>query len=124
LDKSDPLISPHGRRRDFFGRREKSLYKEAFSYLPQATVSDHVKFIIGPLEEAIPEGRVIIEKHDSLLAEVKLGYEEPFAIKFKELMEQAIDFRQCSLSRDYQLIIPAEIKKGMNWKDMEEMKLA
>lgn len=124
VENNNFLVSPHGRRRDFFGRRNnKQFWKEVYSHLSQATVSDHTKFSMPLLLEQHPSAEFLIEKHDSLLCEVLLTEKERYCNSFKQVYERPINFRNCSISRNYELVIPAEIKCGgteTSWGDLEE----
>lgn len=117
------LESPHGRIRQFFGSRDNTLYKEAYSMIPQATVSDHTKLTMPFLLEDIPSAEFLIEKHDSLLMEVP-EIEKEYAIdRFRKHLERPISFRTGSFKRDFELVIPAEIKwSDTNWLDMRKVK--
>jgi uracil-DNA glycosylase family 4 len=123
IDKHRRLISPHGRRRDFFGRVSEDMYKQAFSTIPQATVSDHNKFTaLSKLVEKFPEPLAIplAESHDSLTFEVKNGIYAKFMDAFEAAIETPIDFNGCCLPRDYQLVIPGDIQYSTtNWKEMQ-----
>lgn len=126
LTDGSVLVTPQGRRREFFGRRGKDFFKEAYSFIPQPTVSDHTKSCILPCTTAFPDAHCILEKHDSLTFEVPIGQDIDFAIEFKRQMERPIDFSRCSIARDYQLVIPAEIKTGepgASWAELKEVKL-
>lgn len=124
LRKNHFLISPHGRRRSFFGEMNKETYNEAISTLPQCTVSDQMKFSIPMLEERMPGVRILAECHDSLLAEVKESEKEKYAEIFKEVVTRPIDFTRCSLSREFQLVIPCELSYSSDsWDKMEDLKI-
>lgn len=115
------LISPQGRRRDFFGKLDWHLYNEAISQIPQATVSDQMKFSMPILNETLDRNqyRWIYEGHDALMAEVKPDYRETFCKEFTKVVERPIDFRGCSLSRDFDLKIPCELEwSDTNWLGM------
>jgi uracil-DNA glycosylase family 4 len=120
------LIAPNGRRRDFFDRIDKHTYNEGISFLPQAIVSDQTKFygIVPTFSDpsissfAYP----LAEMHDGVLAEVRIGRELEYARAYKKNIEVGIDFRSCTLSRDYVLNIPAEVSVGENWFYLEEVK--
>jgi len=105
------LQTPYGRRRDFFAKRNDSLWRVAYSYIPQSLVSDHYKLTILPLESAFSEteARTVVEKHDSLMAEVRIDKVKEWARAFKKFSEREIDFRTGSLPVDYSLVIPSEI---------------
>jgi len=126
IDQFRYLISPHGRRRDFFGRVEDPMYKQAFSTIPQATVSDHNKFtIISKLVEKFPPPIAfpICESHDSLTFEVAIGAKDKFCESFLNAVRIPIDFNECCLKRDYQLVIPGEVTLGeISWGEMVEWK--
>ncbi len=122
LDRERKLVNPYGRRRDFFGRMGDSLYRVGFAQIPQSTVSDHTKFSTIILDALLPSSSCLCEKHDGLLYEVPTEDAGKFAETFKKVYERPIDFRQCSLPRDFDLIIPAEVKMSKdNWLDMTEI---
>jgi uracil-DNA glycosylase family 4 len=118
------LSTPHGRRRQFFGKLNDDLFKEAYSYIPQAVVSDHTKFTtIRPLAEAFPDAWFLSESHDSATFEVRDYEVEKFIDAFKRAGETPIDFsEEGSLRRDCQLVIPVEIKTGCDWYNMKEVR--
>lgn len=116
------LITPHGRRRDFFGRVNEETYKQAFATIPQATVSDHNKFtILGTLvKEFSPAVAIpIAESHDSLTFEVRNDVRDQFIESFKRAIETPINFLKCSLPRDVEIVIPGEI----HWSDEDWSKV-
>ena len=127
-DPGHCLIAPNGRRRDFFDRIDKNTYNEAISQLPQTIVSDQTKFEgIGKTWKdgsTYSYAHLLVEAHDGILAEVKRGREEEFYTLYKNNIEsEPIDFRTCTLRRDYQLTIPCEVSVGENWYEMEEVKV-
>ncbi len=122
-DNGNKLVSPHGRPRMFFEKWGEDMFKEAYSFIPQATVSDHTKFAMLRVEARAPWINVVQESHDSFLSLVPIGREVEAGRIIKEEYEVPIDFSKCSLSRG-QIVIPAEIKVGYtNWKDMKDLKL-
>jgi hypothetical protein len=67
---------------------------------------------------------LINEAHDGVLSEVKLGFELKYAKIYKENVEKEIDFRRCTLSRDFNLKIPCEISISKeSWYDLEDVKI-
>ena len=118
------LISPHGRRRSFYGELNNETYNEAISVLPQCTVSDHMKFSMPMIEERMPGIRILAESHDSLLAEIKKDELEKYANIFKEIVTRPINFNTCSLSRDFELSIPCEMSYSEDsWQEMIDFKI-
>lgn len=112
-----------GRRREFFERWGRELWKEGYAFLPQSIVSDNTKAAGLAAKKLVPDIQFIGESHDSLLFQRdKEDYEEVAGI-VKNCMERAIDFSKCTLSRDYKLVIPAEIEVGENYKDLKKLKV-
>lgn len=113
------LMSPHGRRRMFFDRWGEDLFKEAYAYIPQSTVSDHLKFTAMVIERRCWWIEILSESHDSFLAQIPPESLAETVAVIKEEMEKPIDFSRCSIKRG-ELVIPCEIKIGRkNWKRME-----
>ena len=115
-DNECKLYSPHGRFRQFYNKWGNELFKEAYSYIPQATVSDQVKFAMLRIKERCGNYiHFVLESHDSFLALVRTELINTISIIIKEELERPISFKSCSLSRDYNLVIPCEIKVGRRW---------
>lgn len=120
------LVAPNGRRRDFFDRIDRGTYNEGFSFLPQAIVTDQTKFQgILPTSEATKDGwaHLLTEQHDGVLYEVQKDRAMDLARIYKSNVEAPIDFRTCSLSRDYRLTIPCEVSIGESWYEMKEVQI-
>jgi hypothetical protein len=124
IDKSRYLVSPNGRRRDFFGKVNEDTYKQAFSTIPQCVVSDHSKHtILRGLVEEFPEPLLfpVCESHDSVMGEVRQDVREQVSERFQTLCKTPISFKNCSLPRDYELIIPGEVTwSSENWAAMSK----
>lgn len=116
-DNDCRLFSPHGRLRQFFNKWGEDLFKEAYAQIPQATVSDQVKFAMTPIKKRMPRGTFYYagESHDSFLALCRNDCVDKALPIIKEELEMPIDFNKCTLSRNYQLVIPAEVKIGKRW---------
>src|SRR5580692_386474 len=121
--KERVLVAPNGRRRDFFGRIDEHTINEAISFLPQAIVTDYLKQSLVKTFLECPYARPLVEAHDGFLAEVPIGKEEEYGNTFRNNIFVGIDFRNCSLYRDFELFIPCESAVGENWQDMEEIKI-
>lgn len=118
------LVNPYGRRRYFFDRITPKYFKEAYAQLPQSTVSDHVKFdILTPMDRRwYKHGvRVLNEKHDSLLFLAPLSLKDDVCHDFKLFGQTPINFRNGSIQREVDLIIPTDVQwSDKNWKEMTE----
>lgn len=122
------LVCPNGRRRDFFSKLTDSLYQEALCYIQQATISDTTKFTQHRVARDIPgymtKYKFLTEQHDGILAEVHKDHVVPYIYGFKKHYERPIDFNRCSLSRDFQLVIPVEVSTSeFNWESLKEFPL-
>ncbi len=137
LEKNRRLTAPvpygidadKGGTRIFFERWGDELFRQAFSYLPQRTVSENTKRaalairgnpdrnIIGRAEWI----KILCESHDSLLCQVPIKHANEAALILKEELEKPIDFSGCSLPRG-ELIIPCEIESGYNYKELSKFK--
>jgi uracil-DNA glycosylase family 4 len=115
------LFSPHGRKEQFYDRWGDEMFKKAYSFIPQATISDQVKFAMLKIKKELRD--IIfpqLESHDSFLALIKDDCIKDGAKVIKKELEVPINFSKCTLSRDYDLVIPCEIKVGKRWiEDLE-----
>lgn len=114
------LKTPHGRREQFFERWGNDLFKKAFSFIPQATVSDSVKFAMVRIKhriDSISTGLFyyLQESHDSFLALCHTSIVALAGKIIKEEMSRPIDFNLCSIPRNHILVIPSDIKIGLRW---------
>lgn len=120
------LRSPHGRIRQFLGKLTSEYFKEAFSWTPQAIVSDHTKFTtVVPVCEkwSAPQAYFLAESHDSAFFEVKDECVDDFVLDFISAGQTPISFREGTFQRDFDLVIPVEMKKSTtNWYEMKEIK--
>jgi DNA polymerase I-like protein with 3'-5' exonuclease and polymerase domains len=122
------LITPYGRRRDFFAKYSKELIKEALAYIPQSLISDITKFtmhrIVSELPGYMKKYRFLTEQHDGILAEVHKDYTVGYIESFKRNYERKVDFRRGTIAKDFELVIPAEISMSAeNWMNLAEIKI-
>ena len=118
------LVTPFGRVRDFFGRIDDKTIKEGYAHIPQSTISDNTKFALLRIEEQLSWAEIIVEWHDSLVAEIPINRLEEYCVCVDKEMSQPIDFNRGSVKRNFQLSVPTEIQVGFeNWHKMEEVKL-
>ena len=122
-DNDRILVTPFERRRQFLARWGNDLFKEAYAYIPQSTVSDQVKMAMLRTQARLQGLRIIIESHDSFTVMIKPNELKLVATVMKEEMEKPIDFSLCTLKRGT-LVIPCEFQVSeKNWKDQVEYKL-
>jgi len=116
----------HGRRRMFFDRWSNDLLKEAYSDIPQSTVSNQTKHAGMRIKSRLPWVRFILEGHDALLAQIPDNDDQiaEYCAVAREELEKPITFSGGSFDRKaYELIIPADFTIGRkNYKDLEKLK--
>lgn len=116
------LTNPFGRKRIFFDRMGNDLHREAYAFIPQSTVSDHLAKALLRIKARIPWLEIIVDGHDAILVQTLEGDQtlEARAIITEEF-EKPIDFGICSLKRG-SLVIPSDCEIGFNYKDMRKVK--
>lgn len=123
LQKTKTLRAPNGRMRQFFGRFDEHMINEGISQLPQAIVTDYLKSGLRQTWDECPWARPLSEAHDGFLAEVPIDREHEFSKHFVKNTQVPIDFRTCTLNRDFLLTIPVEVEVSKeNWKLMKSLK--
>lgn len=115
------IDAERGGIRIFYERWGDDLFREAFSYLPQRTVSDNTKAAGIRIKKKFKEAKIILEAHDALLFSIREEYLNDFVPLAKKEMERPINFLCCSLPRRY-LKIPCEVEVGENYHDLKKFK--
>ncbi len=120
------LTCPNGRKRTFFAKFNDALYQEALCYIQQAIISDLTKFTMPRVTQDLPgymkHYKFLTEQHDGILAEVHKDHIMSYIYVFKSHYERKINFKNCSLSRNFDLIIPVETSIGeTNWQNLKEV---
>lgn len=132
-DNDRVLVNPFGRRRQFFGRFDHELEKEAYAQIPQSTVADNTKRALLQIRDKTANDVRIwgkfsrttglcVEAHDALVALVRETEIDNYLEIAIPAFEAPIDFSQCTLSRG-ELVIPSEAKVGHNYKDLKDYEL-
>lgn len=110
-----------GGRRTFFERWGDELFRMAFSYIPQRSISDNTKAAGIRIKKTFPECRIILESHDAVLFSIREEYVTDFTGIVKREFERPLDFTHCSISRR-PLIIPCEVETGYNYQELKKFK--
>lgn len=120
LYKNRTLTTPYGRKRMFFGFLGDDLFKEAYSYVPQSTVSDHLNHSLLRVHEYLKHmpgaGSIVMQVHDSLMVQCPVGTEQRMIERMRYFMDQPVNVggRVCR--------IPVDFKVGLNWNALKEVK--
>jgi len=117
------LKNPFGRERQFLNKWGPDLFREAYADIPQGTISDQTKFAAQRIEKRLDfKIHIFCESHDAFDAQVPISLVDETIRIMREEMEQPINFRKCTLSRDVDLIIPCEISfSDTNWEQMRKI---
>jgi uracil-DNA glycosylase family 4 len=129
LEKDRRLIAPVpygidakvGGTRIFYERWGDELNRQAFSYIPQRTVSENTKAAAIRIRMQAEWIKILVESHDALLVSVPIEDKHEASRILKKEFERPIDFSTCSLPRK-ELIIPCEVEEGMNYHDMSKFR--
>ena len=111
------LTNAYGRRRVFLGRADSS-GNDWIAFLPQSNIADHLNHSLVSIYERYDPKllQVMLQVHDEILMQVKLGDEERAARIVKAEMQ-----RPLSIS-GIEVRIPVEVSVGYkNWGEMVEM---
>ncbi len=108
--------------RTFYERYGDELFRQAFSYIPQRAITDNTKATALRVKKIIPQIKIVLESHDSLLFAIPQINLDEWALIIKEQMEKPIDFSNCSLPRR-SLSIPCEIETGPNYWNLSKFRL-
>lgn len=115
LSYNRTLITPQGRRRQFFGMWNDALFRAAYAHIPQATVADLIGHIANALSFRLPKSAmVLLQVHDELINQARTQDEQKVVDLF-----QAESKRPMIINGDI-LTIPLEVKVGINWRDLHE----
>jgi uracil-DNA glycosylase len=120
-DHNMTLVNPFGRRRQFMGRMNDELLREAYAYIPQSSVGDQTKKAGLEITDALPEASewFCLEAHDALIALLPENRLRDYFSVAVPAFERPIPFDLCTLSR-HSLVIPCEAKVGRNYKDLKD----
>jgi uracil-DNA glycosylase family 4 len=110
-----------GGTRIFFERWSDELFRQAFSYIPQRTVSENIKAAALRIRKLHPWIRILAESHDALLTSVPIPRKHEAAIILREELSRPIDFSKCSVQRG-SLVIPCDVEEGMDFYNFKKFK--
>ena len=112
------LVTPYGRRRVFLGRFSDDLLREAYAFIPQSTVGDHIDFSLRGIEKDFSnagiDASVLLQVHDAVDGECLERDREIVERIIKKWLERELPI-ECN---GKPLIIPCEFKTGNNWKEV------
>ena len=118
LRRSRTLSTPMGRKRMFFGRWNDALLRDGYSYIPQSTVADVVLKGMINIQNALPKGgNIVFNIHDEIVIQIPIEWDLASSVyKMKELMIRCMSIPVEIHNKT--LIIPVNVKTGMNWNEV------
>lgn len=124
LRSTRSLTTPNGWERTFRNRMDDQLINEGYAHIPQNTVRFKTASILLAVKKEYPWVRFCIEGHDAGLSpNIPESKVDELGKFIKEQAKIPINFSRCTLSRNYDLIIPADVEVGDNYKDLEKRKI-
>ena len=105
ISQLNTLITPFGFRRQFYQRWGNQLFREAYDFLPQATVACYTNYGIIRLLNRFPETELLMQTHDEIVIQVP---EEKVEV-WKQRVREAYDFDVKGLK------IPYEMRINKSW---------
>jgi DNA polymerase I-like protein with 3'-5' exonuclease and polymerase domains len=123
------LKTPYGRERRFYGPIGDSLYKEAYSYIPQSTVADHCigatqpelgipGGLLGIYREVVRRGKdvsILNTAHDSVIVECPVGIQNEITEQCYRLLRRPL------LVNGMTFTIPVDGEVGTHWGELEKI---
>jgi len=109
------LVTPFGRKRWFFGRRdERDTLKQAVAFLGQSMTADEMNHAMLALWR-LNIAQLLLQVHDSIL----IQYPED---RENEVLPQALAAMKIPLELEggRQFVVPLEAKVGWNWANASE----
>ena len=114
------LVSPLGQTRIFFGdiKREHAMLRGAVAHQPQQISVEILNkgFLRAYKDIVIPENgefRIKAQIHDSIFGQWKIGRRDEFAARLAECMYNPV------VIHGRTLVIPIDIKTGLNWGEAD-----
>lgn len=104
------LITPFGRKRWFFGKRdERDTLKQAVAHMGQSMTADemnHAMLAVWRLDIV----QILLQGHDSILVQYKEGDEDEIIPKVLAAMAVPLE-----LAGGRNFVVPVEVQVGWNW---------
>ena len=117
LRKYKTLVTPWGRKRQFFGRWNDELIRAGVAHVPQSTVGDLLNKALVKMWYASPIGwELLLQNHDAVLYQVPKETDPMHIYKFfHHYMELPITIH----GKTFQ--IPCDIKVGDSWGSLHKL---
>lgn len=122
LSRNKRLYGTFGASRYFFAEWGRELWKEAWAFIPQQTVTDNTKRLLFKIQKDLRNlVYPVVESHDALTMLCPEKKVKEVIDQIKEWQKAPLDFSNCSLKRR-ELIIPWEFEVGVDYLDLKKYK--
>lgn len=122
LRRDRRLVGTYGASRYFYDDEGRDLYKGAYSFIPQQTVSDKTKQVMLKVRDNLWDVKIVLETHDSLTFMIKDDSNlKDKILEIQSYFLEPIDFSNCSIPRR-PLVIPCDVEIGYNYKELGKWK--
>lgn len=116
ITKTRALVTPYGRRRQFFGYLNDHLFKEATAHVPQSTSVDYLnRGMLRVFDEMVAKGahrlELLHQNHDSILVQYPAEHREDVLPEIKNRLLSSVSIK------GHDVTIPVEGSVGKNWGD-------
>ena len=119
LNKDRTLTTPYGRKRTFFDKWGKQMFKDATAYVPQSTSVDYCNGgmlrvyndLVLPSKWGVD---LLHQNHDSILIQYDEGARSKVIPAVIDLMESRL------VVNGHEIVIPVEAQHGHSWGTMTE----
>ena len=111
LQRDGVLVTPFGRRRQFFGRsNDDATLRKAIAFSPQSSTGDRLNLGLWRVWKYEPEVQLLAQVHDALYVQYREGTNE------EALVKRLLKHVEVELSHNgRRFVIPGECKTGFNW---------
>jgi len=119
LARDRTLTNLMGRRRLFLDRWGETLFKEAYSFIPQSTVADIINRAFKLIYDDLPDVVLLNQVHDSIVFEIPASL--PIE-RHLELLNAVVERMTIVLEAwGRKFSIPVEVKAGLNLGEMTKI---
>ena len=115
------LFGTFNSSRYFYDDEGRDLWKGAYSFIPQQTVSDKTKYVLLKIIRYLRDVRVVVESHDALTMLIRTRVVDKRVEQIQEWFDEPISFKNCSIQRR-DLVIPTDVEIGENYCDLRKYK--
>lgn len=111
------LVTPFGRKRHFFGRRDDdATIRKAIAYGPQSSTGDRLNLGLYRIWRDLPDVQLLAQVHDA----VYFQYPDRGADYEMEIIPRALKLVEIALQhRGRTFVVPGEAKIGWNWGSID-----